>query len=75
MHRIFWLSSQVISNLAPPIFAVAGSSLRLHFADSPCLGHYYHSSPAGLSRGNGVRRSSAKTGNFNPSPKAKFHIN
>jgi len=29
-------------------------------------------SPAGLSRVNGVRRSSAKTWNFNPSPKAQF---
>jgi len=33
------------------------------------------SSPAGLSRVNGVRRSSAKTWNFNPSVKALFYIN
>jgi len=32
-------------------------------------------SPEGLSRVNGVRRSSAETWNFNPSPKAQFYIN
>jgi len=32
-------------------------------------------SPAGLSRVNGVRRSSAKTRNFNPSPKSQFDFN
>jgi len=32
-------------------------------------------SPAGLSRVNGVRRSSAETWNFNPSSKAQFYIN
>jgi len=32
-------------------------------------------SPAGLSRVNGVRRSSAETRNFNRSPKAQFNIN
>jgi len=32
-------------------------------------------SQAGLSRVNGVRRSSAKTWNFKPSPKTQFYIN
>jgi len=32
-------------------------------------------SPAGLSHVNGVRRSSAKTWDFNPSPKSSFYFN
>jgi len=66
MHAL-WSYGQVCAWLIQTFTTKIYSVLRLIVRSITC-------SPAGLSRVNGVRHSSAETWNFNPSPKAQFYI-